>query len=861
MVDVVGEAGVGKSRLAYEFQRAIADEATILTGVCIHYGRNINFLPLIDIVRAAFDIEEGMTEEEVGDRIEEKATENLTTMIPFYRNLLSLKMDDPQFNALDPEGRKFGTFEAVKDLLLPLAEEKPMVIFLEDVHWMDKISEEFFTYFSRCMLEHPVLMLAAYRPEGSPPWAQGAHYQRLGLETLSAESSIRLVRNILGGVALEPDLAQKIAEKTGGNPFFVEEIVREFVERGDLEKEGDQYICSRPIHQLEIPNTIQGVLAARMDRLTEDLKQTMQVASVIGRDFGFRILKYITELGKDLKTYLGNLVGLEILYEKALYPELEYIFKHALTQEVAYNSLLKQRRQEVHGRIAQAIEELYSDRLEEHYELLAHHYERSGNVPKAVEYLILSGEKSNQHNAVQAAAEFFARALEVAQSGGVPLDGETEVRLHFGQALANFAIGAIGQSVEGFRKAVELSREQGMIEYEKKCLLHLAPFIWQWPVQAEAEQMYKEGIARTRELEDKALEVLFLTIMASRVAIYEEPYRANQMHIEAGRMAMESGDPVAILMHRIGRHWTERWLGHPQKAIELTEGLVEAMSEMFLLSYLVLMIGGRAVALAEVGRIEDGVGVLRYGIDMCEKFGALWRVGVLYNCLGYCHSEIHQPELAWSLNLKSEEVARRLMEQHPMGTRQWAEIISHASVNLMENLFDQGKPHEAWVRMKAFEKESKSQDFDMARPYVELRMNYLAAQILLQRNEVDHAKTIIEDNLKRARQKQVKKRVGGFLRLLGEVQMRQGETDSAIAHLNEAIITLKELGNPRQLWQAHASLASGYDKMDRPNEAKDQWGAAGAVIQGLANGLSDKELRQGFLQAEPIRAILSKAEN
>jgi tetratricopeptide (TPR) repeat protein len=281
---------------------------------------------------------------------------------------------------------------------------------------------------------------------------------------------------------------------------------------------------------------------------------------------------------------------------------------------------------------------------------------------------------------------------------------------------------------------------------------------------------------------------------------------------------------------------------------------------MFLLSQLMLATVVRGIALAEVGRIEDGIAVLQHGIDMCEKFGALWRVGVLYNCLGYCHSEIQQPERAWNLNLKSEEVARGLMAQHPMGTRMWAEIISHASVNLMENLFDQGKPHEAWDRMKAFEEESRSQDFDMARLYWELRMKHLAARILLHRNDLDQSRMIIEENLKRARQKKVKKRIGGFLRLLGEVQMRQGETDSAIAYLNEAVISLRELDNPRQLWQAHASLASAFDKLGRFSEGREQWGAAAKVIHNLAEGLSDREFREGFLQAESIRWILSKGE-
>jgi len=155
-------------------------------------------------------------------------------MIPFYRTLLSLPADNPMFTMLDAEGRKFGTFEAVKNLLLAISAEKPLVVFLEDVHWIDKISEDLFTFFSRCILEHPILMVAAYRPEGSPPWNHGAHYQRLSLETLSSKSSVQLVRNIVAGVPLDSELEKQIVAKAGGNPFFVERLSVSFLTRGTL---------------------------------------------------------------------------------------------------------------------------------------------------------------------------------------------------------------------------------------------------------------------------------------------------------------------------------------------------------------------------------------------------------------------------------------------------------------------------------------------------------------------------------------------------------------------------------------------------------------------------------------------------
>ena len=862
VVDVVGEAGAGKSRLAYEFQKMFEDEVIFLTGNCVQYGRNINFLPVIDIVKGAFHIEERMTEEEAGHRIEETANGDLAQMIPFYRSLLSLKVDDPKFKALEPEGRKFGTFEAVKALLISLSKQKPVVVFLEDVHWIDKISEALFTYFARCIIDQPILVIAAYRSEGSPTWAQGAHYQRLGLETLSSKSSVKLIRNMLHVPTLEPELEEKIVEKAGGNPFFVEEIVRELLDRGDLVKSDDQYVCKVPVDQCEIPNTVHGVLAARMDRLSEDLKRTMQVASVIGRDFAFRLLKRIMELGEELRSQMTNLVGLEILYEKALYPELEYIFKDALTQEVAYESLLKQRRREIHGRIAQAIEELYADRLENHYESLAHHYELSGNAGKAVKYLILSGEKSNRIGAAQAAFGFLKKALEISEEAHIKLSPQTEVRLHFELALAQQAIGAVGDAVKGLRKAIDLSRRHGMVDYEKESLYYLAWTIRVWPVRSEAERTLEEGMARAREMDDKGLESNMLMVMAARATWdYGQRSKGYQMVLDAEKLALASGVPRSVATARWVRLVYERLLGRPRKGVELSEGLVEKARGFFHITSLSGLTMHRGAALAEIGQIEDSISLIRSVVDICEKFGVPVWIGPLYNCLGYCYGEIYQIERAWKFNLKSEEIARNLLEKYPMGRRQWAHAIAQAETSIVENLLDQRKIDEAWERIKATDQESKGESFDYNRYQWESRMNYLAAQILLQRNDLDQAEAIIHEDLEKVRKDLMKKREASFLRLLGEVQMKRNEHENAIKSLNEAIHILKEVENPRQLWQAHASLGSVFNGLQRFSESSEQWGAAAEIIQTTAKGLSDRDLREGFLKAEPVRQILSKAES
>ncbi|UCF85457.1 MAG: hypothetical protein JSV50_07430 [Desulfobacteraceae bacterium] len=267
----------------------------------------------------------------------------------------------------------------------------------------------------------------------------------------------------------------------------------------------------------------------------------------------------------------------------------------------------------------------------------------------------------------------------------------------------------------------------------------------------------------------------------------------------------------------------------------------------------------RGVALAEIGRIEDGMAAMKQGINISEKFGAVFRLGALYNTLGYCYSKIVLPDHAWNYNLRAVEVVRSQMDQDAAGIRLYSEMHAQATVNLMENLFDQGKLDEAWELMQSFKSESSTKDYDIARHVWASRMNYLAAQVLISRNDIDQADTFIRENLEKVRGHQLKKREGCFLRLMGEVQLGRKQSEKAIEHFWEAVEILKEVGNPRQLWQAHSSLASAFSKLKRLSEAREQWGAASEVINKVANALSDRQLREGFLGVDPIREILSKA--
>jgi tetratricopeptide (TPR) repeat protein len=481
-------------------------------------------------------------------------------------------------------------------------------------------------------------------------------------------------------------------------------------------------------------------------------------------------------------------------------------------------------------------------------------------VEKAIEYLLLAGEKSNQNMAAQAGCGFFKQALELVESAHIALNPDNERRIHQGLASASFAVGDINTALDMYRKAIEVCQKHGMTAREMENLAGAASATAFTPMKREKVLgSYEEGISRAREVGDKGTESGILGVKGFHLAAVGHAYEGHKIILEAEAMALQTGDQRAVMRTRALRAFTERWLGNPGKAIELTEGLTDALGKSYDLGQLSGIIFNRGLSLAEIGSIEEAVAALKHGIDLCEKFGGALHLGRLYNTLGYCYSEIHHREEAWKWNLKSEGIARKLMEQYPMGRSFTAEVVANAKINMMENLLDQGNMEEAWDHVASFEEESKGADYDEGRVRWEARLDFLTSLILLQHENVDQAGVIIRKNLEISRREHMKKIEGRFLRLLGEVQVKRNESDNAIRSLSEAILILKEVGNPRQLRQAHASLASVYGKLGRGAEAKEQWGAAAEVIHKTANGLPGPELREGFLSAKPIREILANA--
>jgi len=420
VVGIVGEAGVGKSRLLFEFRHGLSrEQSSYLEGRCIHFGSAVPYLPIIDILKSFFEVREGESEIDFKKRIKEEITrldEKLQWVLPMIQDLLSLKVEDESYHRLEPKQRRDNIFEALRDLIVLGSQQKPLVLAIEDLHWIDKTSEEFLDYLIGSLANVKVMLILVHRPEYIHRWGSKSYFIWIGLDQLTMESSAQLVRNVLDGVPTAPELNDLILNHAGGNPLFMEELTNCLLQNGTIQIKDNEYILTRLPLDLQVPDTIQGIIAARIDRLEDNLKRIMQAASVIGREFTFKILEAINGIRQDLRSQLLNLQGLELIYEKRLFPEIEYVFKHALIQEVTYNSLLLSRRKEIHQKICSAIESLYAENLEEFYEVLAYHYSRGGENEKACRFLKLSGLKAAKSYSLSEAYAYYKKAFELLSS-------------------------------------------------------------------------------------------------------------------------------------------------------------------------------------------------------------------------------------------------------------------------------------------------------------------------------------------------------------------------------------------------------------------------------------------------------------
>jgi class 3 adenylate cyclase/tetratricopeptide (TPR) repeat protein len=398
---IISEAGCGKSRLLYEFRKTVANEdVNFLEGKCLSYGRGVAYHPVIDILKSNFDIQEGEGDQEIREKVKtglKLIGADEASTLPYLLELLSVKDSGIDQISMSPEAKKDRINEAIKRIVLKGSEIRPLIIAFEDLHWLDKSSEDVVRSHLESIPGSRVLLIFTYRPEFVHTWGAKSYHNQLTLHRLSNRESLEMATHILGTKEIEKTLEELILEKTEGVPFFIEEFIKSLKDLKIIERKESAYQLSKDIQKLAIPSTIQDVIMARVDSLPEGAKEVLQTGSVIEREFSYPLINRVTGLPeKELLSHLSILKDSELLYERGIYPQSNYIFKHAMTREVVYDTILVKRKKRLHEEIGNAIEDLYKDNLGEHYEVLAEHYFRAENYAKSADYSSLAARKSEK---------------------------------------------------------------------------------------------------------------------------------------------------------------------------------------------------------------------------------------------------------------------------------------------------------------------------------------------------------------------------------------------------------------------------------------------------------------------------------
>jgi class 3 adenylate cyclase/tetratricopeptide (TPR) repeat protein len=463
VVALVGEPGVGKSRLVWEVTHSHRVHGwLVLQAASVSYGKATSYLPVVELLKSYLAIED----RDEPQTVREKLTGKLVTLdwaqessLPALLSLLDVPTDDSQWSTLDPAQRRRRTLDALKILLLRESQVQPLLVVFEDLHWIDTETQALLDGLVESLPAARLLLLVNYRSEYQHPWGNKTYYTQLRLDPLPPETAEELLVALLGADASLDALKRVLIARTEGNPFFLEESVRALVEIESLLGERGSYRLARPLPAIQVPATVQAVLATRIDRLQSGDKALLQTASVIGKDIPLVLLQAIAEdAEEELHAAIGRLQAAELVYETQLFPELEYTFKHALTHEVTYGSIVQERRRALHAAIVDAIERLHAGRLNEHVERLAHHALCGELREKAVHYLRQAGLKATARSALLDARVWFEQALGALKA--LPDDLSTleqafETRLELRPVLQQ--LGEVRPALECLREAENLA--------------------------------------------------------------------------------------------------------------------------------------------------------------------------------------------------------------------------------------------------------------------------------------------------------------------------------------------------------------------------------------------------------------------
>jgi len=664
---ICGAAGTGKSRLVEEFKTSLdLEQIQWIEGHAYAYSQDIPYFPLVDLLNRLLQIEENDSPEKVKGKVEsglQSLVGNQEDIVPYVGGLFSLSY--PEAKDVSPEYWKSRLQTATLAVLSALADRAPTVFFLEDLHLADP---SFVELLRRACLEirQPTIVLCVYRPTfslftGHQVSNIGKNYHDIQLQNLSLSVAQNMLASLLKTETIPPDLKRWVQSKAEGNPFYLEELVNSLIESETLARDNGSWKLTRSITESDIPSSLHGLITGRLDRLDKQTKRILQEASVIGRDFLYEILKRITELEERIDGELSHLERLDLIQTRSLQPDIEYMFKHALTQEIVYNGLLKKQRREIHEQIAQVIEGVFKNRLAEFNETLAYHFARGQSDTKAVDYLVKSGEKSLARYAVEEAHQYFRKAYDILASKEELSEAEKIILIDLlnSWGYAFYYLGEIKECIDIFSShqpladSLEDKARAGMFyvwfgvahymagkskdSYDYLCKgLELGEkagnqkvvgYACTWLTWACAELgLFPEGIGfgeRAQKIAESfpSDQYLFFKSLAGLCFIYQ--FKGNAPKVfEGAKRLLEYGEKTANSRSKVFGHFMKalgHWAGGDMKSCQKSsEKAMEVAFDPYYAQFPKITIG---MAYFLGGQLQEAENVIQSCINFCDKRG------------------------------------------------------------------------------------------------------------------------------------------------------------------------------------------------------------------------------------------------
>ena len=813
---VAGDAGMGKSRLVLELRRTLAEadeRVTWLEGRCIAFGQSIPFLPLIDQLRENFRIEELDGEPEIIAKVERamRRMGELDAHIPYIRYLLSVDPGEPGIVAMDAAARRKRVFAAARALSIRGALLRPLVLVCEDLHWVDASTEEYLTALMDSVAAVPLMLIVTHRIGYTPPFGSRSFHTMLTLQSLPERDALAIAGQILGSEQFPPQLREALLQKAEGVPLFVEEVTRTLLDLGVLQRDNGRYRMVKSIAEVSVPDTIQDIIMARLDRLGDDGKRTVQFASVIGRQFLRRLLERIADPTERLGALLEQLKAVEIIYEQPLLSEPAYVFKHAVIQDVAYNSLLVQRRRELHRAVGYAIEELYADRLAEHSEELAHHFVQGEEWPKAFEYLRRSGDRAKDAYANRMAVDFYGKALEAGQRMTPPADPRLVIPIHQRRAQVLCILSRFDEAIADCERMLAIARSIGDRHGEGEALVEAALAHWltfTWEGAGQTRRRAEEALTLAQETGDQLVLARSLSYLGLVDQIYGRLVEGDRKLEESLRISEASGFHHVTAQNEtwLGAHanWRGEFraaLGVCRRAQRTAVEAHDGFQELLALSFECLVLGS-------LGEYADARAVIETGLTKARTSETGFIIGRLTNSLGWLHQEIGDFRRAMDLDRESVDIGRRIKNPN---------VEISASINLALDHLSLGELGGALSLLEETLERVEKFAFGAHRWRWAIHLRVYLGDALVAAGRPEHALEQGERAMAEARATGSQKYIGRCHALTGQIALGARDFTVAATELGEAVRVAQSIEYRPLLWQAAHLLAlaqAGGDRQD-----------------------------------------------